>query len=101
MFATYDEFKDALKKFHPEKIGYIYCTLNYGWIDNEDSTIYKVKENNGIWELWFVKEKPEFHIDSVIQNDALQTRNVLHRLDVIALEDYWKELCDDQDLDYP
>ncbi len=101
MFATYEEFKDALQKFHPEKIGYTYCKLNHGWIDDEDSPTYKFTENDGTWMLWLVKEKSESHIESVTQNNSLQTRNILHRLGIIALEDYWKELCMDQDLDYP
>lgn len=101
MFATYEEFKDALKNFHPKKIGYTYCTLNQGWIDDKNTPTYKVTKDDGTWMLWLVKEKTESHVESVTQNEPLQTRNLLHRLEIIALEDYWQELYEDQDLDYP
>ena len=98
MFSTYREFKDLLVNFHPVKIGYSYNTFNtiiHGWVNDEDKPTYKFTENEGVWILWFVNENSEYEVDNANQNDPLQIRNLLCRLEIIALEDYWQELYDD------
>jgi len=97
MFSTYREFKDLLINFHPEKIGYSYNTLSHGWIDDEDKPTFKLTESEGTWILWLVNENLESEVYYVSQNDPLQMRNLLCRLEIIAHEDYWQELLDDSD----
>lgn len=97
MFFTYKEFKDALVNFHPEKIGYFYCKLSNGWVDDENTPNYKFTEIESTWILWSVKEKSESEVGRANQNDPLQTRNLLCKIEIIAFEDYWQELHNDSD----